>query len=63
MATSFWFARVRHERRHQEEVSIVAHVEHSSKGFERQREDRRAREHYDKTSKDKYSGRPDYRDS
>jgi hypothetical protein len=38
----------------------MAHVEHSSKGFERQRENKRAREHYDKTSKDRYS---DYRDS
>jgi hypothetical protein len=40
----------------------MARVEHSSKGFERQRADRRAREHYDKTSKDVYSDRPDYRD-
>jgi len=41
----------------------MARVEHSSKGFERQREDKHARKHYDKTSKDRYSGRPDYRDS
>ena len=41
----------------------MAHVEHSSKGFERQREDRRAREHYDTTSRDRYRDRPDYRDS
>ena len=41
----------------------MAHVEHSSKGFERQREDKRAREHYDKISRDRHWGRPDYRDS
>ena len=41
----------------------MAHVEHSSKGFERQREDKRAREHYDKTSKDRYWDHPDRRDS